>query len=286
MFSSFEKARFEEIAQEEFITVSDGTILRVLKSKAPEETSTGYTLFMVPGWGSVVLGWDDVLLEAMNYFDIVYLETREKGSSKLAKKSKNNLDRFSTDVADAIEILKLDLDKTILFSSSFGSAVAADGLGKNKFDFFLNILIAPAVRIDLPIGLRYLVPITPHWFMKPVKPIVKHWLKHKKSESPEQAAKYIRVMNEADSKKWKKTSMSLLYWEWWPVYERVDNDIILVAAEEDKMHEAEITMKLGELMENSIYINLKSNKNTHSKPIVDLVREQLNNKLKLKDSNK
>lgn len=274
-YEAFMRSRYEDIAEEELLTMSDSTLLRILKTFAPENTRSGYTLFMVAGWGSVVLGWEDVLLEAMKDFDIIYLETREKGSSKLARRTKNNLDRLSSDVKEVLEKLELDPQKLVLFGSSFGATILADGFGNNKFDSFLNVLVAPAIQIDLPPLIRYLVPLFPHWFMPPFKPLIKWWLKKSKSESPEQAAKYIRVMNEAQSKKWKNVALNFLYWKWWSVYERVDNDILLIAAEKDKMHEADVTQKIGKLMKNSTYVNLETNKNTHTKPIVDLLREQI-----------
>ncbi|MHA1516836.1 MAG: hypothetical protein ACTSPF_15020, partial [Candidatus Heimdallarchaeaceae archaeon] len=148
--------------------------------------------------------------------------------------------------------LELDPQKLVLFGSSFGATVLADGFGNNKFDSCLNVLVAPAIQIDLPPLIRYLVPLFPHWFMPPFKPLIRWWLKRSKSESPEQAAKYIRVMNEAQSKKWKNVALNFLYWKWWSV-----------------------TQKIGKLMKNSTYVNLETNKNTHTKPIVDLLREQI-----------
>ncbi|MBY9002278.1 MAG: hypothetical protein KGD64_15265, partial [Candidatus Heimdallarchaeota archaeon] len=109
---------------------------------------------------------------------------------------------------------------------------------------------------------------------------IKWWLRKSKSESPEQLAKYIRVMNEAESKKWKNIAMNFLFWKWWGVYAEVKHDLLLIAAEKDKMHAAEVTQRLRKLMVNSIYINLETNKNTHTKPIIDLVREHLDKKLK------
>ncbi len=274
-FTKLMRAKYEDESEEVYMEMSDSSQIRILRSYASDETKNGFTLFIIAGWGSVVLGWDDVLLEAMKDFDIVYLETREKGSSRLVKKTKNNFDRLSSDVQEVLEKLDIDSDKLILFGSSFGAAILADGFGKQKFDSFLNVLVAPAIQIDLPPIIRYLVPISPHWYMPPFKPLIRWWLKRSKSESPEQAAKYIRVMNEAQSKKWKNVVLNYLFWKWWKVYERVENDILLVAAEKDKMHEADITRKIGKLMKNSTYIDLETNKKTHTKPIVDLVRNHL-----------
>jgi len=274
-YKSFMEAKYEKHAETKLLLMSDKTQIRILQTFAPERTSCGYTLLIVAGWGSVVLGWDAVLTEAMKDFDIIYVETREKKSSILTKRTKHNFDRISEDISEVIQILNLDKEKLIIMGSSFGAAVLADGLGKNKFDAALNVFVAPSVQIPLPRFMRYFIPISPAWVMNLVKPIIRRWLKRSRSENPEQAAKYIRVMNEAQPRKWKKVAVYYIFWKWWSVYEKVENKILLVAAEKDKMHEADLTKRIGELMKNSIYINLETNKNTHTKPIVTLLRERI-----------
>ncbi|MCG3217307.1 MAG: hypothetical protein KAS63_11300, partial [Candidatus Heimdallarchaeota archaeon] len=59
-FTKFMRSKFEEVAQEEYLTMSDGTQIRVLQSSAPQETKTSFTVMFMSGWGSVVQGWDDV----------------------------------------------------------------------------------------------------------------------------------------------------------------------------------------------------------------------------------
>ncbi len=265
---------FEKKAIESYIEMSDGTELRYLHTEAPEETTNGYNLVLLPGWGSVPLGWDDVLLEAIKDFNIFYIESREKFSSKnFNYKTKNDLERFSSDLKECLDSLNLSNDKTILCSSSFGCVVLADALRKNKVNFEHLVFIAPAIRIDLPLGMRYLIPFVPAFTMYIVKPIIRWWLKKRKSESPIQAAKYIRVMNEAEPKKWKNVTRHFLYWTWYDVYAEVDDNILLIAAEEDKMHEADITKRIHDSMRNSVYKDLVSNLNTHSKPLVDELRK-------------
>jgi len=279
-FTKYMESEFESKAEESYITVSDGSQLRCLRTYAHKEASTNKVLFILPGWGSVVLGWEDVLFDAMEDFDIVYLESREKYSSKLVKGTKNNLERFSQDVKECLDHLQLDEENLILMCSSFGGVVLADGLGKNKFTASNIIFVAPAIKIDLVPVMRYFIPIVPHWTMNLVKPIIKLWLKKSKSESPEQAAKYIRVMNEADSRKWKNISPHFLFWEWWEVYEKVEHEVFLIGAEKDKMHAADLTKRIGQLMKNSKYYDLGTNKNTHSKPLIDFVREHVVKKIK------
>lgn len=263
---------YEKEALELYITMSDTTQLRVLKSSAPQETHTGFTLFLVAGWGSVVLGWEEVLLEAMHYFDIVYLETREKRSSRLTKRSKFGIDRMSSDIAETFLQLGLDEKKTILLGSCMGATIIAHGLAEKKYDPWLSVLIAPPPRFELPPLTRYLVPIAPVWIFELIKPLLKKWLKGK-TESKEQAMKYIRVLEEAEGKKWKKVGKPIARPKYWHIFPKIQSRVLLIAAEKDKMHSAKITQKIRDMIPNAMYKDLGTNHNTHAPILVDTIRE-------------
>ncbi len=271
----FMKAKYEEIAEENYITTSDGSKLRILKSKASEE-SNGYTLLVMAGWGSIVLGWDEVLMEASKDFDIVYLESREKGSSKLTRGVKHNLDRLSSDIQETIEFLNLKEDKLISFGSCFGALLIAHGLVEGKFDSFMTVLAGPVLRLEIPTGfLRYFIPIGPTFILNPIKPLVRRWLRKRKTEDEEQAAKYIRVLDEADAKKWKDVAKRVALQKHLDTYSRVKNKVLIVDEEEDPMHDTGNTKLILSKMENAMYVNMKTNRNTHSKPMIDLIREYI-----------
>ncbi|MHA1304523.1 MAG: alpha/beta fold hydrolase [Candidatus Heimdallarchaeaceae archaeon] len=269
------QAEYEKIAEEIFLEMSDGVKLRILRSNAIMNEETIYNVVIFPGWGSVVLGWDEVLMEMYKDFNLVYIESREKGSSIIHKKASTGMDRMSDDLKEVIEQLNLDESNLILFGSCFGATVIAHGLANQKYDPLLSVLIAPPARFDVPPMLRHIGPYLPAFFLNVLRPMVKLWIKKSKSESPEQAAKYIRVLNEADGRKWKKFGKPLALPYWWDVYANIKNRVLLIAAETDKMHDATITKEIKNLMPNAKYLDLGSNKNTHSLPVVEVLRNYL-----------
>jgi pimeloyl-ACP methyl ester carboxylesterase len=274
-YIQFLQAKYEKEADEKYYIMSDGTQLKVLYTKAPKETNTGYKLLFAPGWGSVVQGWDDVLIEAMKYFDIYYFESREKGSCILTKKTKNDLDRLSSDVKELIEQLKLKKEELIIFSSSFGSLYVTDGLAKNKYEAFLTVLIGATPTVDLPRFTKYLVPWIPPFVLKIYKPFAKYWIKKSKTEDPEQAAKYIRVLEEADGKKWQSVAKHFVFSWYWDVYEKAEDRVLIIGMEKDKFHEIEHIKKIEGLMKNSIYVDLETNKKAHSATMVEVLIEEI-----------
>ena len=279
-YKKFLKAEYEELAEERYITVSDGSQIRVLLSKAPKEAHNDLTLVLVPGWNTVVPGWDEVLLEAMKDFDVVYIETREKGSSIVKKKAKFDMDRFSSDIQEVIEELQIDQKKMILFSSSLGTICAAHVLGTNKINPFLAYFIGPVDRFQMPKGLRIYIYLVPNSFLTISRPLWKWWIRRRKSEDPEQAAKYIRALEEAEAKKWRATAYANMWVDFIDMYEGVKVRNYIVGMEKDKMHARELSMKIHERMENSTYIDLETNKKTHSAEMIKVVRQHLSDIIK------
>lgn len=274
-YKKFLKAEYEELAEERYITVSDGSKIRILLSNAPKEVHNGLTFVLIPGWNTVVPGWDEVLLEAMKDFNVVYIETREKGSSIIGKKAKFDMDRFSSDIQEVIEELQIDQKKMILFSSSLGTICTAHVLGTKKVNPFLAYFVGPVDRFQMPKGLRIYIYLVPNCFLTVSRPLWKWWIRKRKSEDPEQAAKYIRALEEAEARKWRATAYANMWVDFLDKYENVEVRNYIVGMEKDKMHVRKLSMKIHECMKNSTYIDLETNKKTHSAEMVKVVRQHL-----------
>ncbi len=273
--SQFVESEFEQRATAKYLTMSDDSQIRVLMLNAPKESKNGFTMMIMGGWGTIVHRWDTIVLEAAKYFDIVFFESREKHSSILVKKSKHDLDRISTDVQETIKILGINEEKLVCYSSSWGSIFANHGLAYNKFDPFLTVLIGPTARLALPPGTRYIVPFAPPWLFSLFKPITRYWLVNHKAEDEIQEAKYLRVMNEADPKKWKQVAKHVMFWHW-DLFPKIKNRILIIAAsQDDKMHNLKETKKISGLLENSEYLDLKTSEKMDSPLVITEIRNYI-----------
>ncbi|MHA1551647.1 MAG: hypothetical protein ACTSQC_06860 [Candidatus Heimdallarchaeaceae archaeon] len=275
LLDNYSVSEFEKLANSQDLVMSDNTSIRVLTSKPKESKANGYVLFVNPGWSTTVPGWEIFLMEAMKDFEIVYFESREKASSGLTKKSEVGMPRMALDLKEVIEQLKLDEKKLVMFGSCIGATTIVCGLVEKLYNPFLPVLVAPPARFEYPEFHRPFIAITPSFLLNIAKPIGRFWITRFKSGSPQQAAKYIRALEEADGFKWKKMGLHLAYKRYWKVFPLVENHVLLVAAENDKMHDAKVTRKVKGLIKNSQYLDLKTNENTHSKVMVDTIREYL-----------
>ncbi len=267
------QAEYEKIADERFFLASDGSEIRVLTSKPQEKPGNGYTLLLLPGWNTVVPGWDKVLMEATKDFDILYIESREKASSKLIKKPRNDPDRHSSDIQEVLNDFEIDQKKLIIFSSSFSVFFAADGLAQNKFDPFFTIFLGPSWRLNMPPITRYIMYVLPNFVLGPTKPIWRWWIRKRKSEDPEQAAKYIRALDEASAKKWRTVAPKFAHVRFRYTYEKIENHIVVIGMETDKMHKAQESKDIANFLKNSTYIDMGTNKKTHSAEMTKEIRK-------------
>jgi len=265
-------ANYEKECEKAYVEMSDATQIQILRTFAQEDARNGFTLFVVPGWGSIVPGWDAFLMEAKNDFDIVYFESREKDSSIISKRSKVNFDRLSTDILETIEFLGLDQRSLILFGSCIGGNYIAHGLAEQKFDPFLTFLVGPQFKWPIPGIARIFIPFAPKWVLSPWKPFLRFWVRHFGTSSHEQAAKYIRVINEANSRKWHHVGKPIAFDKFWDIFPRIDQDVVVVGEGNDKMHTAADSRKIAELIPNAQLLVMESNEATHSALMVDQVR--------------
>lgn len=274
-FESLSQAEYEKYAVESYLEMSDGSKLKILRTHAKEEVSNGHTLFINPAFGSIILGWDELLVEAMKDFDIVYFESREKGSSKLVKKAKMGMEVYSKDIEETIRQLDLEEDKLIAFASSSSVPIIANTIAYSNLQPKLTVFVGPILKIPIPTYMRLMILILPAIFVKLIRELAYIWIKRKQSESPEQAAKYIRVGNEADPKKWKKGLKYFATVTYEKIYPKINTKVLVIDESEDKMHETEITREIASLIPNAELVDLITNKNTHSKPIVDTIRKYI-----------
>jgi len=244
-FDTLSQAGYEKYAIESYLEMSDGSKLKILRTHAKEEVSNGHTLFVNPAFGSIILGWDELLVEAMKDFDIVYFESREKESSKLVKKAKMDMEVYSKDVEETINQLDLEADKLVAFASSSSVPIIANTIAYNNLQPKLTVFVGPILKIPIPTYMRLMILILPAFFVKLVRELAFIWIKRKRSESPEQAAKYIRVGNEADPKKWKRGLKNFATLTYEKIYPKVGTKVLVIDESEDKMHETEITREIA-----------------------------------------
>ncbi len=264
---------YENYAEETYVTMSDGVKLRVLHTK-PNTGQYLPPLVLVPGLGSIVPGWDRVLLPLKDKIPIYYIETREKKSSKFPKKKKFEPIRFGYDLKEVLDYFNIKDKEYVIMGSSLGANTIIYALANHYIDPLVAIIIGPNPTFPIPTPLKVILPLIPIQTVDLLRPLIKWYVKifevDMKTE-PEQGWKYERVVDEMEGWKIKYVACGFKDMYLYPMLHKIKAPSILIGAIADKMHKAENTKKFAELIPNAVYVELFTNKAAHSEPMVHFI---------------
>ncbi|MGC9778663.1 MAG: alpha/beta hydrolase [Candidatus Heimdallarchaeota archaeon] len=270
-------SELEKKANIAFYEMTDGTKIRVLEfdfAKNPNK----YTLLFIPGFATVFQSWQEVLEPLSKEFRILYFESREKNSSIMPtrKIERNiNLHKMAYDIKETFEQMGLKDQNYITVCSSTGGTIEIEALSEKWISPNGAVMVGPTVEYHLSLIAPLLVSIVPKFVKNLFTPIFR-WYVGKiyvdKKENPEQYAKYVRAGEEIKLRKVRKILWQMTKYKCWDMLPKIGTKCLLVGASSDKMHATEETKKTHELIPNSAFIDLGSNKATHSQPLVDAIK--------------
>ncbi len=262
---------------EYYVPMSDGVSLKMLDFKPPEDSPKKPVILFVAGWISQLQGWKSVLRELTSEYRVMYLETREKQSSILpeGKKSKEVSFRVSRMVEDLHEVVQqvVPAKKTFAMAgSSLGSSVVLEYLAHRTREPVCSMLISPLPEFRFPPVLGDILPAMPPAFYLVIKKFVIWYLinfRIDKSKEKEQAEKYTRTINSADPYKLKYNALDLKRYTLMERLQYITSPCFIFGAKTDTLHETKTIKDMIEKIDRSEYIELASNRETHSEVVAE-----------------
>jgi pimeloyl-ACP methyl ester carboxylesterase len=263
--------------KEEVIPTAPNVSLRVI-TFTPATKSNQPKIVFVAGWVSLIKGWKEVLQEMTGEFEVYYIETREKISSQVKGKVEYSVEAIGKDIVYIIGHLGLKSNEYVLFGSSLGATTIIDCYRFLPCHPLCLILIGPNAVFRVPQGWLAFVKIfyPPLYFS--FRPVVKWYLKTFRLDVEsdyEQYEKYCDALDAGDPWKLKKAVLTLSKYEIWDFLADIKSPALIVGASKDKLHEPENLKKIVSLLPNAEYIDLETNKQTHSRAMVHKMRNYL-----------
>ena len=86
----------------------------------------------------------------------------------------------------------------------------------------------------------------------------------------------MRVLEEADFKKWRAVAKRVCFTKVWDMYKLIDDTrVVITGMEKDKMHTVELAKSIQAVIHNAEYIDMKTNRAAHSGELIEVIRKLL-----------
>tara|TARA_Y100001970_G_scaffold252974_1_gene327249 strand:- start:7703 stop:8557 length:855 start_codon:yes stop_codon:yes gene_type:complete len=258
------------VADEHWIEVESGVSIRVLVWNAEEAGPDSGTVVMVPGWGSLFEGWRPLVTEWVKSRHLIYIETREKASSKFNRRiSKDDfsIERHSKDIVAVLEALDVDQGNIDWYSSSLGSTLLIDAFEKGDLDGRSSVLLAPNPDFRFPLWSRMIIysPLPMVAFRKMVGFVA--WVVNRRTKEEGQKVRYRRALLAQDVPR-------MLFSARWNLGYRLPEDLsnidvpcAVMTATSDTLHDFGKVEKIADSIPNCKMISVPSNQYAHE-PLV------------------
>lgn len=233
------------------------------------------TVVFVAGWVTQMVAWKEVLQEMTKDFSVIYLETREKISSRIKGQVKFDVESIGKDIVAVVDHFNLKNRAYLLFGSSLGATAIVDAVRWLKEQPLCLVLVGPNAHFRVPrVGMWVIRAFYPG-FYSVIKPVVKWYLRTFRLDVKHDYAqyqKYCRALDAADPWKLKPAVLALSTYEIWSYLSYVHCPTLIFGAEKDKLHEPENLRKIVQSLPNCRYIDLETNQGTHSRQVVEYLR--------------
>ncbi len=257
------------------IPVAKTHALRYISFEPPRKPSYPPVVF-VAGWISQIEAWQIVLRDMTRDFHVYYVETRDKNSAVITGKVNDySVAALGEDLAAAVEKFGFGDDGFIMFGSSLGGTSILDCSTRLPARPLALVLIGPNAEFRFPLGGRAAVRLFPPRLYVLLRPYIKWYLRTFRLDVKTDRAqylKYCRALDAADPWKLKKGALSLMRYTIWDQLDGNAIPSLIIGGSHDILHEPGNLMRMVDELENGAYLDLKTNRETHSAGMVDHMR--------------
>jgi pimeloyl-ACP methyl ester carboxylesterase len=253
--------------------VDDQATIRVIHF-IPGETSRGLPIVIVPGLSSVMESFMRLLQDITRTHSIVYVETREKPSSKIRKNCRFDIPAFGRDIEVALSMAGLKDKGYILTGYSLGATAIMEGYNRLTVKPAHLVLAEPVPQFRIPAWSLPLARWAPQIFPL-LKPFAKWYMRNFMIDTlndPEVMKIVERALDSADPYKLGQTLLSVHRFEAWDRLQEIDSPTLIVSTSADTLHHHEDIIRMKDLIKSCTLLDLTDNKRTHNHEMGEILR--------------
>ena len=261
----------------EMIHVSNKVAVRVI-SFTPARKNNNPKILFVAGWITLIKVWENVLKEMTKDFQVFYVETREKISSQVTGGVGYGVEDIGQDIVILVDHFNLKDQKYILFGSSLGATSILESCQYLKRRPMCLVLIGPNAVFRVPRFGKVIIRIFWPRLYLILKPFIKWYLKNFRLDVKNDQAqyeKYCKNIDAADPWKLRKGAISLSKYQVWDLLGKIEIPTLIIGASKDSLHEPTNLFQIVEKMKRVTFLDLETNKLTHSEIMVQEMRKYI-----------
>ena len=220
----------------------------------------------VPGWGSVFEGWRPLLTEWATRRPIVYIETREKKSARIAHKVGRGdfeMRHHGDDVAAVLAHLGISSTEVDWFSSSLGSTLLIDAYQSGVLGGRSSILLAPNDDFPFPLWSRILLNVPLPKAIYPALVRFAVWIVERRTDEEGQRIRYRRSLLSQDLERLLLSARANIRYSLPRDLSGVTVPCAVMTAPSDTLHDVEKVLDIVDRLPDAVHIELPSNQYAH-----------------------
>ena len=259
---------------DELISVAEDVSLRVI-TFSPAADYKNPVIFIIPGWISMVEGWKTLLSDFTRDHTVIYMETREKSSSKISKYSDLGVEKIGEDIAVVIQKKNLSETEYILLGSSLGATSIMEGY--HLFDSRPKclIMIGPNAEFGFTFLAKTIIRVCPISLYQFAMPFIKWYMKNNYLDvgaDPEQYENYSDLLNDLEPRRVKRSASAFFDYTVWRRLSDIDCPALILGGSSDVMHNPQNVELIVKKMKDVQYIDLEINSRTHGQEAINIMR--------------
>ena len=258
----------------DFIDSNPKVTLQVI-TFTPSKKGNLPPVVLLPGLASVIENFKGTLIGLTQKHTVYFVETREKGSSKVSGKIKYSIPDISSDIPVILDKIGLSEGSYILIGYSLGASVVACSFEHLRQKPMAVVLVEPSATFSWPWWLlplaRIAVPI-----YGSIKPFLKWYMKTFKINTKEDKEMYeinSRILDQANPKKLAATVLAVKKFEVWEYLPKIDVPCLVIGVSQDKFHSHDEALLVSQGIANCTYVDVLNNKRSHSEEVATLVED-------------
>ena len=264
-------------SEELWVAVSATVSVRVLRWSPDEQLAASLSpVVFVPGWGSVFEGWRPLLTEWATRRPIVYIETREKKSARIAHKVGRGdfeMRHHGDDVAAVLAHLGISSTEVNWFSSSLGSTLLIDAYQSGVLGGRSSILLAPNDDFPFPLWSRILLNVPLPKAIYPALVRFAVWIVERRTDEEGQRIRYRRSLLSQDLERLLLSARANIRYSLPRDLSGVTVPCAVMTAPSDTLHDMEKVLDIVDRLPDAVHIELPSNQYAHEAGVLVEIEE-------------